>query len=99
VTATPSPWDKKYAIQRDYHTAMVAAGITNYSYLSFEAYINARVAIEAIKRSKNRSQAALRVALDTQVFSFDNLEWRFGALAGGRFTDLSLLRSDGTFMH
>jgi ABC-type branched-subunit amino acid transport system substrate-binding protein len=99
VTATPSPWGKKYAMQREYHSGMDAAGLTNYSYLSFEAYTNARVAIDAIKRAKNRSPAALKAALDNTAFMVAGLEWRFDAKTPGRFTDMAVLKSDGTFMH
>ncbi len=99
VTATPSPWGKKLLLQREYHDAMDGAGIKTYSYLSFEAYINARIAIEAVKRSKDRSHAALKSALIKGAFNFDGLEWQFGAQAGVRYTDLSLLLADGTFRH
>ena len=97
VTATPSPWGAKYSAQREYQAAMKAAGHTHFSYLSFEAYTNARVAIEAIKRAKGRSPAALKAALDNSVFSVAGLDWRFDAKTPGRFTGMTVLKADGTF--
>lgn len=99
VTVTPSPWGKKLAIQRDYQAAMQEAKIINLSYLGFEAYINARLAIEALKRSKSRSPTAVRQALEGSVFQLGGFDIGFGDKALGRFTDLSLLKSDGTFRH
>ena len=45
ATVTHSPWEKKLQIQRDYHETMAAANISKYSYLGFEAYMNARITI------------------------------------------------------
>lgn len=98
VTATPSPWGTKYAMQRDYQSCMKTAGLTNLSYLSFEAYTNARVAIDAVKRAKGRSSAALKTALDNSAFSVAGLEWRFDGKTPSRFTGMTALRPDGTFI-
>jgi ABC-type branched-subunit amino acid transport system substrate-binding protein len=99
VTVTPSPWEKKFAIQRDYQSAMLDAKITNYSYLGFEAYLNARIAIDAVKRSKNRTPAAIKQTLSSTHFAQGGIELDFGDKAVGRFTDLALLKPDGTFKH
>lgn len=97
VVVTPSPWGKKYAMQRDYQAAMEAAGIKNLSYLSFEAFINASVAIDAVKRAKGRSSAALSAALQGGSFDAGGLNWRFDDVSKARFTDTAVLRPDGTF--
>jgi branched-chain amino acid transport system substrate-binding protein len=97
VTATPSPWGKKYAMQRDYQAAMEEAGIKNLSYLSFEAYTNTRVAIDAIKRAKSPSSAALKTALDNASFTVAGLDWSFDYKRPQRFTSMTVLKSDGTF--
>lgn len=99
VTTTPSPWERKLLIQRDYQAAMQSVGINTYSYLSFEAYINARIAIEAIKRSKDYTPAGIKNTLDRGVFAFDTLVWRFGPQASTRYTDISVLLADGNFRH
>jgi len=99
VTATPSPWEKKLALQRDYQAAMGEAKITNLSYLGFEAYINPRVAIEAIKRSKDRMPASIRLALERNQFALGGMDLGFGDRSSKRFTDMALLKADGTFKH
>jgi branched-chain amino acid transport system substrate-binding protein len=99
VTATHSPWERKLSLQRDYQAAMAEAKIVNLSYLGFESYINARIAIEAIKKAKDKTPGAIKTALEKNNFQLGGMEWRFGDQAVGRYTDLSLLRPDGTFKH
>jgi branched-chain amino acid transport system substrate-binding protein len=97
VVTTPSPWEKRLQIQRDYQAAMQAANITNLSYLSFESYINARVAIEAAKRAQKKTPAGLKLALQDTELVLGGLDVGFGNKARARYTDMSLLRPDGTF--
>lgn len=99
ATVTHSPWDKKMQIQRDYHEAMAAANITNYSYLGFEAYINARLAIEAIVQSKQTSASSLLSTLDSGAFSIGGWTWRKADPFTSRYTDLATLTRDGTYKH
>jgi branched-chain amino acid transport system substrate-binding protein len=99
ATVTPSPWDSKLQIQRDYQATMAEAKITNYSYLGFEAYINARIAIDAITQSRSRTASSLTSTLKTGNFSVSGWIWRHGDPYATRFTDLALLRSDGTYKH
>lgn len=99
ATVTHSPWDKKLQIQRDYHDTMAAANITNYSYLGFEAYINARLAIEAIVQAKQASANSLIAALETGTFSIGGWAWRKADPFASRFTDLATLTRDGTYKH
>lgn len=99
ATVTPSPWDVKMQIQRDYQLAMTNAKIQNLSYLGFESYINARIAIEAAKRASNRSSAAVAAVLDGGQISVSGWDWKNVDPTQSRYTDLALLRPDGTFRH
>jgi ABC-type branched-subunit amino acid transport system substrate-binding protein len=99
ATVTHSPWDTKLQIQRDYHDAMAAANISNYSYLGFEAYMNARLAIEAIVQSRQASASALLGTLDVGKFSISGWTWRKADPLTSRFTDLATLSKDGTYKH
>ena len=99
ATVTHSPWDKKLQIQRDYHATMTAAGISNYSYLGFEAYINARLAIEAVVQSRQASASSLLATLDTGKFSIGGWAWRKADPFASRFTDLATLTKDGSYKH
>ena len=100
VTVTPSPWTARSTLQRDYQRISNAARLP-VSYLGFEAYLNAKVLIDSLQRSGARTAPELARYLD-------NLTSRdLGGLVveyaqyrrGGNFTDLSLLRSDGTYLH
>lgn len=99
ATVTHSPWDKKLQIQRDYHDTMAAANISNYSYLGFEAYMNARLAIEAIVQSKQSTSSSLISTLELGRFSIGGWEWRKADAFTSRFTDMAVLSSDGTYKH
>lgn len=99
VTVTPSPWGTRSLLQREYQAAMTDAGIDSYSYLSFEAYINAKVAIEAIKlANKGNIGSALKAAAGRGNISVGGLEWPLGE-ERKNFTDLSALTNDGLFKH
>ena len=99
ATVTHSPWEKKLQLQRDYHETMAAANISNYSYLGFEAYMNARITIEAIVQSKQLTPSSLLGTLQTGQFSIGGWEWRKADPYAARFTDLAILRADGTYRH
>jgi branched-chain amino acid transport system substrate-binding protein len=98
-TVTPSPWETKLQIQRDYHQAMAAANISNLSYLGFEAYINARIAIEALKQGRVLTSAKLTAVLEIGQFNVGDWKWKHADPVSTHFTDLALLRPDGTFKH
>jgi branched-chain amino acid transport system substrate-binding protein len=98
-TVTPSPWETKLKIQRDYQAAMAAAKITKLSYLGFEAYINARIAIEAIKQNREQTPAGLTAVLESSQFNFSDWKWKHADPVATHFTDLALLRPDGTYKH
>jgi branched-chain amino acid transport system substrate-binding protein len=99
ATVTHSPWDKKMQIQRDYHETMAAANISNYSYLGFEAYINARLAIEAVVQSRQASASSLLGTLGSGTFSIGGWTWRKADPFASSFTDLATLTKDGTYKH
>jgi ABC-type branched-subunit amino acid transport system substrate-binding protein len=99
ITVTPDPWGEKTALQREYRAAMSAANLQQLSYLSFEAYINARVAIEAIKRSKTKTPAGIKSSLEKLRLQLGELDLRFDETSAARFTDYSMLRADGSFRH
>ena len=100
VTVTPSPWSHRTALQRDYQRVAGQAQLP-LSYVGFEAYINARLLIDSLQVSRARSAPELARYLDTLQtrdiggFVIDYAQQR----QGGEFTDLALLRGDGTFVH
>jgi branched-chain amino acid transport system substrate-binding protein len=100
VTVTPSPWTQRTALQRDYQRVAKKAGLA-FSYLGLEAYVNARLLIDSVQRSGARTGPELARYLDSLAardlggFVVDYARLR----RGGSFTDLSLLRSDGSYVH
>jgi|GEM_PF-1039029 len=100
VTVTPSPWENKYHVQRDYRRIAEAAGIPP-SYLGFESYLNARTLIEAVTRSKasNKTELIRWLNAGTQIdLGGYSLDWN-GERQGSVFTDLSLLLPNGKYKH
>ena len=100
VTVTPSPWGQKEKVQRDYQRVAKAAGLEP-SYLGFEAYLNARTLIEAVNQGKAANRAELVRWLDgngsVQLGGY-TLNYA-GERLGSTFSDLALLRADGSYRH
>jgi ABC-type branched-subunit amino acid transport system substrate-binding protein len=101
VTVTPSPWAQRTALQRDYQRVAAAAGVS-LSYLGLEAYINARLLQDSLQRSGARSGPELARYLDGLQsrdlgggLTIDYAHQR----RGGHFTDMALLRQDGSYVH
>lgn len=100
VTVTPSPWGRKAPIQRDYQRIASEAGLAP-SYLGFEAYLNARTLIEAVTQGKAANKAELVRWLDTAgPIHLGGYDVNYGSeRAGSHFTDLALLKPDGSYQH
>ena len=100
VTVTPSPWARRTALQRDYQRVTRAAGLEA-SYLGLEAYVNARLLIDSLQRSGTRTGPELARYLDTlQARDLGGFVVDYARQhRGGTFTDLALLRGDGSYVH
>ena len=57
-SVVPSPFSVSLAINREYQAALKASGVTDVSLASFEAFINAKVLVEAIKRAGDQPTRA-----------------------------------------
>jgi len=100
VTVTPSPWETRHHVQRDYQRIAEAAGVS-LSYLGFESYLNARVLIETVTRSKATNKTELTRWLNAGAgvdLGGYQLTWN-DQRRGSNFTDLSLLLPDGRYRH
>ena len=100
VTVVPSPWESRTPLQRDYQRVAQAAKLP-LSYLGFEAYINARLLTQAVQQAKPANARDLQKHLDAQR-NLDLGGYTVGFAdkrVGSSFTDLSLLRKDGSFKH
>jgi branched-chain amino acid transport system substrate-binding protein len=100
VTVVPSPWEAKSPLQREYHRVAQSAKLP-LSYLGFEAFINARLLSVAVQKAKPANARELETFLGEQSnldlggYTVHYSERRVGS----NFTDLSLLRNDGSYRH
>lgn len=100
VTVTPSPWESRTAVQRDYQRIAKAASLP-LSYIGFEAYLNAILLAKTIMASGAKNAADLSSyleAMDRQDLGGYIVSYGAAKL-GSNFTDLALLRNDGTYKH
>jgi len=95
----PYPLNLQMAVVREYQQAMTAAGHTDFSHLSLEGYINAKVTAEGLRRAgKVPTRAALVSALDSmRNYNAGGMEVSFGqgAASGSRFVELTMINSQG----
>jgi ABC-type branched-subunit amino acid transport system substrate-binding protein len=78
---------------------MTAAGYAEFSHLSLEGYINAKVVAEGLRRAgKGLTRAGLMSALDSmRNYNLGGMEVTFGqgAASGSRFVELTMVNSQG----
>ncbi|MFM9886112.1 MAG: ABC transporter substrate-binding protein [Burkholderiales bacterium] len=103
ATFTPSPWKRQLATVREYQDAwMRVANNQSFSYLGFEAYLNARVLGEALQRAERRlTPERVVAALESMpALNFDGLTVKFTAdkRQGADFVDIAVLSNRGRFV-
>lgn len=95
----PFPTNSQLPLVREYQQAMTAAGQTEFSHLSLEGYINAKVVTEGLRRAgKGLTRAGLISALDSmRNYNLGGMEVTFGqgAASGSRFVELTMVNSQG----
>jgi len=78
---------------------MSAAGHTDYSHLSLEGYIDAKVAAEGLRRAgRTPTRAGLVSAMDgMRHYNLGGMEVSFGngAASGSKFVELTLINAQG----
>ncbi|AVP56563.1 ABC transporter substrate-binding protein [Pulveribacter suum] len=99
----PDPHRGKTQLVRDYQGAMRAAGHTEFSQGSLEAYVNARVLLEGLERAgKDVTQARLRGALaGIRQLDLGGFVVDYGGqppYVGSRFIEMGVLGSNGRFI-
>lgn len=98
---TPSPWNTKVGIVRQYRELLAGAGDDPH-YASLEGYIAARVFVEALKRVGNDpTRTKLLTALDgmrQMDFGGYLIDFSDGRHVASSYVDLSILRPNGQFL-
>ncbi len=102
ATVTPSPFDNRSPSAEAYRDAWRAVNKNeNYSYISFEAFLNAQVLIQALKRSTAFTSSGIDQALgQAGSIKFYELTYSFAnkRRQAASYTDLAML-SKGVFKH
>jgi branched-chain amino acid transport system substrate-binding protein len=102
ATVTPSPFDNRSPAAEAYRDAWRAVNKNeNYSYIAFEAFLNAQVLIQALKRSANFTASGIDQALGQPgAMKFYELTYSFAnkRRQAASYTDLAML-SRGVFRH
>ncbi len=101
VTIVPSPWGGRRQAQRDYQALAQSKGIYRASYGSFEAFLNARVLVNAVRNSKATTPAKLTQYLYNNPSYLGSLSLRYVAGKNDTtgFLDQAVLGGDGSFRH
>lgn len=95
----PFPRNSTLPLVREYNQAMTAAGHTEFSHLSLEGYIDAKVVTEGLRRAgRNLTRAGLVAAMDgMRNHNLGGLDVSFGqgAASGSRFVELTMVTAQG----
>lgn len=95
----PFPANATMPLVREYQQAMTAAGQKEFSHLSLEGYLNAKVVVEGLRRAGPKlTRAALTTAMDSmRGFNLGGMDVTFGqgATSGSRFVELTMVNAQG----
>lgn len=95
----PYPANATMPLVREYQQAMTAAGQTEFSHLSLEGYINAKVVAEGLRRAgRNLTRTSLVSAMDgIRNLNLGGMDVSFGqgAASGSRFVELTMVNAKG----
>ena len=95
----PYPMNAALPIVREYQQAMTAAGNTDFSHLSLEGYINAKIVTEGLRRAgRNPTRSGLVSAMDgISNLNLGGLVVTFGqgSNSGSRFVELTMVNAQG----
>jgi branched-chain amino acid transport system substrate-binding protein len=95
----PFPLNGTLPLVREYQQAMKAAGHDDFSHLSLEGYMNAKVTAEALRRAgRNLTRDSLVTSLQSiRALDLGGVEIGFGkgATSASRFVELTVINSQG----
>ena len=97
--AMPFPTNMTVPLVREYQAAMRAAGQSDFTHLSLEGYVNAKVAAEGLRRAGKEPtrESLIRAMHAIQDWDLGGLEVDFskGAASASRFVELTVINSQG----
>lgn len=102
ASVVPFPWSQAHPLVKDYQAAMQKIGLTDYSFVSFESYINARVLGEAIERAgRNLTRSGLVSAAEgMKQVSLGGFSVRFDKEShqASKHVELTIIGANGRFI-
>jgi branched-chain amino acid transport system substrate-binding protein len=101
TSVVPFPWSNSNPLAKEYQAAMRKAGYDNLSFLGFEAYINAKIVVEAIRRSgkdltRTKFNSSMESMRDLDLGGF-HLRFSKSQHQGSRFVELTIIRDGERF--
>jgi branched-chain amino acid transport system substrate-binding protein len=102
ASVVPFPWSQAHPLVKEYQSAMQKIGLTDYSFVSFESYINARVLGAAIERTgKNLTRSGLvNAAENMRQVSLGGFNVGFGkdSRQASKHVELTIIGANGKFI-
>ena len=102
AAVVPFPWSHASPLAKEYRAAMEKIGVQEYSFVSFESYINARVLAEALRRSGKdlTREKLIGVAENMAGINLGELEINFSkdSRQGSRYVDLTIIGANQKFI-
>lgn len=102
ASVVPFPWSQAHPLVKEYQSAMQKIGLTDYSFVSFESYINARVLGAAIERTgKNLTRSGLVTAAENmRQVSLGGFNVGFGkdSRQASKHVELTIIGANGKFI-
>lgn len=99
----PSPWERKREIAREYQEAALRANPAGeFSYGALEGFVTAKALVRALQANgPELTRASFLRTLENSRFDLGGMvvRWSSELHEGSRFVDLSMVKTDGRFMH
>ena len=98
----PFPFSATSGIVREYQQVMTKMGVKNWSFASMEGFLNAKVAVEGLKRTGRdvtrenfltTLESVGKIDLDGYIINFNKASHQ-----GSRYVDLTVISRDGRFL-
>lgn len=98
----PYPFSATSGVVREYQQIMTKMGVKNWSFASMEGFLNAKVAVEGLKRAgRDLTRERFMTALESiSRHDFDGYMVDFGKNnhQGSRYVELTVISRDGRFL-
>lgn len=102
ASVVPYPWSQAHPLVKEYQSAMQKIGLTEYSFVSFESYINARVLGAAIERAgRNLTRSGLvNAAENMKQVSLGGFNVSFSkeSRQASKHVELTIIGASGKFI-